>query len=65
MIVAAPDPSFAPGIFPHRALTGGALIFALFPRRSGVDIVFIVVIAALYAVSHWIVWAISRLGGDS
>jgi hypothetical protein len=26
------------------------------------DIVFILLIAALYAVSHWIAWAISRLG---
>jgi len=27
------------------------------------DFVFVAVIAALYAVSHWIVWAIERLGG--
>jgi hypothetical protein len=33
-------------------------------RRSGVDIVFILVIAGLYAVSHWIAWAISRLGDE-
>jgi hypothetical protein len=33
------------------------------PGRSGVDIVFILVIAGLYAVSHWVAWAISRLGG--
>jgi hypothetical protein len=33
--------------------------------RSGVDIVFIVVIAGLYAVSHWVAWAISRLGAES
>jgi len=29
-----------------------------------VDIVFILVIAALYAVSHWVAWALSRLGGE-
>ena len=28
------------------------------------DIVFILVIAALYAASHWIAWALSRLGGE-
>ncbi len=28
------------------------------------DIVFILVIAGLYAASHWIAWAISRLGGE-
>jgi hypothetical protein len=27
-----------------------------------VDIVFLLVIAALYAVTHWIIWAIARLG---
>jgi hypothetical protein len=29
-----------------------------------VDIVFILVIAGLYTVSHWIAWAIGRLGGE-
>jgi hypothetical protein len=29
------------------------------------DIVFILVIAALYGASHWIAWALSRLGGES
>jgi hypothetical protein len=29
-----------------------------------VDIVFIAVIGALYAASHWVAWAISRLGGE-
>jgi hypothetical protein len=32
--------------------------------RSGVDIVFILVLAGLYAASHFIAWAISRLGGE-
>jgi hypothetical protein len=27
------------------------------------DVVFILGIVALYAVTHWITWAISRLGG--
>lgn len=26
------------------------------------DFLFLAAVAALYAVSHWIVWAISRLG---
>jgi hypothetical protein len=29
------------------------------------DIAFILVIGGLYAVSHWIAWAISRLGSGS
>jgi hypothetical protein len=29
------------------------------------DIVFILVIVGLYAVSHWVAWAIARLGGES
>jgi hypothetical protein len=36
---------------------------ALISGRSGVDIAFILLIAGLYAVSHWIAAAISRLGG--
>jgi len=27
------------------------------------DIVFILIIIALYAITHWVVWAVSRLGG--
>jgi hypothetical protein len=27
------------------------------------DGLFILIIAALYAVTHWLVWALSRLGG--
>lgn len=29
------------------------------------DIVFILIIAGLYVASHWIAWAISRLGSES
>jgi len=28
-----------------------------------VDVLFIVIILAIYAATHWLVWAISRLGG--
>ena len=27
------------------------------------DIVFVLIIVALYAVTHWLTWALSRLGG--
>lgn len=27
------------------------------------DIVFILIIVALYATTHWLIWALSRLGG--
>jgi hypothetical protein len=27
------------------------------------DIVFILIILALYAATHWLIWALSRLGG--
>ena len=27
------------------------------------DIVFILIIVALYASTHWLIWALSRLGG--
>jgi hypothetical protein len=27
-----------------------------------VDAIFIIAVVALYAVTHWIVWALSRLG---
>jgi hypothetical protein len=28
-----------------------------------VDVIFILLIAGLYAVTHWLTWALSRLGG--
>ena len=27
------------------------------------DLVFILIIIALYAATHWLIWALSRLGG--
>jgi len=29
-----------------------------------VDIVFILIIAGLYALSHWLAWALARLAGE-
>ena len=38
----------------------------LIPEEAGaVDLVFILFIVGLYAASHWLAWAISRLGGGS
>jgi hypothetical protein len=34
-----------------------------FEEERPVDIVFIIAVIALYAVTHWIVRALSRLGG--
>jgi len=28
-----------------------------------VDLIFILIIAVLYAATHWLTWALSRLGG--
>jgi len=42
-----------------------AAAVALSPEGGwAVDIIFILLIAGLYAASHWIAWAISRLGGE-
>jgi hypothetical protein len=61
---AGPDAPFFSSLSAHaRRATLTVLSAGL--RRSGVDIVFILVIAGLYAASHWIAWAISRLGSDS
>jgi len=30
-----------------------------------VDIVFLLIIVALYAATHWLIWALSRLGGGA
>ena len=32
-------------------------------KGAVVDIVFILIIVALYGVTHWLIWALSRLGG--
>jgi hypothetical protein len=33
------------------------------PEDASMDVVFVLIIVALYAVTHWVTWAISRLGG--
>ena len=50
--------------FPHAALTGQAVTWR--PRTHGtpyVDVIFILALIALYAVTHWLVTGISKLGG--
>ena len=32
-------------------------------QESVVDLVFILIIVGLYAATHWLIWALSRLGG--
>jgi hypothetical protein len=27
------------------------------------DVAFVLIVIALYAITHWLIWAISRLGG--
>jgi hypothetical protein len=39
------------------------IAFALNTAILGVDLIFILIVVALYAVTHWLVWALSRLGG--
>ena len=29
------------------------------------DVVYLLILAALYAATHWLVWALGRLGGTS
>jgi|tagenome__1003787_1003787.scaffolds.fasta_scaffold20608173_2 hypothetical protein len=44
------------GVFSRRA--NGAV-----PTLQGMDLIFILIIAVLYAATHWLTWALSRLGG--
>jgi len=52
------------GIFPHNVLTHAAITFALVTLMGvyPVDVIFILVIGVLYAATHWLAWAVSRLG---
>ena len=60
------------GAILNPALTPGWVAFASTARPSwtkrhsrggtDVDIAFLLILAALYAVTHWIIWAIARLG---
>jgi len=34
------------------------------PPDAGVDVIFILVLLALYAVTHWLIGAVSRLGSS-
>ena len=61
-VVAVRSPNFNPTLTPAKI----PCVSTLRPNRpsrggSDVDVVFLLIIAALYAVTHWIVWAITRL----
>ena len=43
------------------ALNTSNIAFAL--KEWPLDLVFILIIAVLYAATHWLTWALSRLGG--
>jgi hypothetical protein len=49
------------GTITHAALTEAGLQFASQEKECAVDIIFVLVIAVLYAVTHWLVWAIDRI----
>ena len=44
-----------------QAMDKSNIAFAL--KEWPVDLVFILIIAVLYAATHWLTWALSRLGG--
>jgi hypothetical protein len=53
-----------PAPFPHATLTPRRVDCASAePQEPVVDIIFILIIVALYAGTHWLIWALSRLGG--
>jgi hypothetical protein len=49
--------------FLHDSLTVPAVPCRSFRGGPTVDVIFIITVVALYAVTHWIVRALSRLGG--
>jgi hypothetical protein len=52
--------------FTHATLTLRSLNFAAINGQRGIpvmDVIFVLLILGLYAVTHWLIWALSRLGG--
>lgn len=47
--------------FPNAVLTSPSLQFCAVAKEIVVDVIFILAMVALYAVTHWLVWAIERL----
>lgn len=47
---------FAP-LFPNAQLTPAGV------PSAPMDAIFILIIVVLYAATHWLIWALSRLGG--
>ena len=52
---------FAGPHFTNAALTRASLQFPSLPKEAVVDVIFLLAVIALYAVTHWLVWAIDRL----
>jgi hypothetical protein len=42
-------------------LTGASLQFRSLPKEAVVDVIFLLAVIVLYAVTHWLIWAIDRL----
>ena len=52
---------FAGSHFTNAALTRASLQFPSLPKEAVVDVIFLLAVVALYAVTHWLIWAIDRL----
>ena len=52
---------FADPQFTNATLTRASLQFPSLPKEAVVDVIFLLAVIALYAVTHWLVWAIDRL----
>jgi hypothetical protein len=47
--------------FTNAVLTRPSLLFPSLPKEAVVDVIFLLAVIALYAVTHWLIWAIDRL----
>ena len=47
--------------FTNATLTGASLQFRSLPKEAVVDVIFLLAVIVLYAVTHWLIWAIDRL----
>jgi hypothetical protein len=55
--------TFAPAPYLNDLLTVPTVLCRQFRGVPAVDVIFIITVVALYAVTHWVVRALSRLGG--
>jgi hypothetical protein len=47
--------------FTNAALTDASLQSSTLPKEAVVDVIFLLAVIALYAVTHWLIWAVDRL----